>query len=61
MKPKTRELVIFKTVDGVLHFGEYTSSNNKWVCEVFIENYYDRDVIEWWNIPESGTGQQNLT
>jgi len=59
MKPSAVELTIFKTKDGLMHIGGYIPRSNKWSCDIYEEEFYDKDVIEWWNMPESNTGNKN--
>ena len=54
--PNVSKDVVFR-VGNELFFGNYIYTNNKFRDNNGI-NYYCDEVIEWWPMPEIGTGVQ---
>ena len=59
MKPNPAQLTIFRTIDGITHVGGYVPRSNKWRCDLYNEDFYNDQVIEWWYLPEDDTGNKN--
>lgn len=57
-KPAGTAQVIFRTNKGY-YMGFYKYSNNRWYVDCNGEDiyFYDTDVLEWWPLPEKGTGE----
>jgi hypothetical protein len=53
---KKTKFLLFRTNDGLVHFGEFYPSARKFYSHVYAEFYYASKVVEWWDIPEEGTG-----